>query len=147
MMFAIIAPQAFVAPSGAMLTSSKVQSSITMQTSYAEYMTRRNDVYVASTTISLPEPAFTYADYLASRSPASDAAPAETPAPVAPASPYAEYLASRNAAAADPSPMAAVAPAVATEVNDREYDPWSDDAKTVVTFMVDGVPKKYRIMQ
>jgi hypothetical protein len=27
------------------------------------------------------------------------------------------------------------------------YDPWSDDASTVVTFMVDGVPKRYRIKQ
>ena len=27
------------------------------------------------------------------------------------------------------------------------YDPWMDDEKTVVTFIVDGVPKRYRVMQ
>ena len=37
------------------------------------------------------------------------------------------------------NPIASVANAAAN------YDPWMDEEKTVVTFMVDGRPKKYRI--
>ena len=85
MMFAILSPQAFVAP-GAALTSSRA-SAITMQQTYAEYLAARNGVAVSPpvslpqpsfTYVSLPQPSFTYEDYLARRhDSATDVAPAE----------------------------------------------------------------------
>ena len=74
---------------------------------------------------------------------------------------YAEYLAKKNGGAAPaaappaapaPGPAAAPPPAGVAPVEtfgkaDPTYDPWMDDELTVVTFMVDGVPKKYRVMQ
>ena len=76
---------------------------------------------------------------------------------------YAEYLAKINggappaaappAAAAPGAPAAPAAPAAqAGSVEsfgkaDPTYDPWMDDDLTIVTFMVNGQPKKYRVMQ
>ena len=48
-----------------------------------------------------------------------------------------------------PARAPAAAPAKKTKrynLGQPDYDPWKDDELTVVTFMVDGVPKKYRIM-
>ena len=85
---------------------------------------------------------------------------------------FAEYLAKRSAAGgggaaaageatrdsapwpADPPPPPAAPPAYAppaaaapTAEGGSAYDPWKDPALIEVTFMVDGVPKKYRIAQ
>jgi len=85
---------------------------------------------------------------------------------------FAEYLAKRSEAGgggaaaageatrdsapwpADPPPPPAAPPAYAppaaaapTAEGGSAYDPWKDPALIEVTFMVDGVPKKYRIAQ
>ena len=61
----------------------------------------------------------------------------------------AAYLASRanKPAASAPVAPAAKVPTYSAHSNDSTDSPWLDDDKTIVTFMVDGVPKKYRIVQ
>ena len=109
---ALLSPQAFVAPSGAAL-SSKVHTSHIVMESYGEYLARRNGGYAATATpatapatafeapVALPKPTVTYADYLRGRA-THHAAPAAVahvavpaPTPAAPSA-YEEYLASRN---------------------------------------------------
>ena len=67
-------------------------------------------------------------------------------------SPAEEYMMSRQGQVEAPAtPLAPEAPVmptnpIASVANAAaNYDPWMDEEKTVVTFMVDGRPKKYRI--
>ena len=67
------------------------------------------------------------------------AAPAAAPAPAASLSPYEEYVKSRGAATAK---EVLRTPSFAA----KDVSPWDSDM-AIVEFVVDGVPKKYRIMQ
>ena len=78
-----------------------------------------------------------FAEYLAKRGGAAPVAPAPAPAAAAPPA----YV--PPPAAPAPAPVAPVAAAPVSP----EYDPWMDDSKTLVTFTVNGVPKKYRVVQ
>ena len=98
------------------------------------------------------EPLSGYAAYMASRNEAPVAAVApvvQEPIVEEPLTGYAAYLASRanKPAASAPVAPAAKVPTYSAHSNDSTDSPWLDDDKTIVTFMVDGVPKKYRIVQ
>ena len=127
MMLAILSPQAFVAPTSSAALTSFRASAITMQQTYADYLAARNGVAV-SPPVSLPQPSFSYEDYLARRrDSATDVAPAEeAPAPAAEHSFYADYLATRDAAEAveaviDSAPVEAPAPTPAAAAPESFY--------------------------
>jgi hypothetical protein len=63
--------------------------------------------------------------------------------PVVPAAPVVAPPAPHAVAPPAPPP----APSTASTSKAPSYDPWMDDEKTVVTFIVDGKPKRYRVMQ
>mmetsp|Transcript_24581 Transcript_24581/g.79035 ORF Transcript_24581/g.79035 Transcript_24581/m.79035 type:complete len:258 (+) Transcript_24581:74-847(+) len=126
-MLAILSPQAFVAPTSSAALTSFRASAITMQQTYADYLAARNGVAV-SPPVSLPQPSFTFEDYLARRhDSATDVAPAEeAPAPAAEHSFYADYLATRDAAEAveaviDSAPVEAPAPTPAAAAPESFY--------------------------
>eukprot|EP00310_Coccolithus_braarudii_P017474 CAMPEP_0183347340 /NCGR_PEP_ID=MMETSP0164_2-20130417/12187_1 /TAXON_ID=221442 /ORGANISM="Coccolithus pelagicus ssp braarudi, Strain PLY182g" /LENGTH=123 /DNA_ID=CAMNT_0025518741 /DNA_START=52 /DNA_END=423 /DNA_ORIENTATION=+ len=86
-----------------------------------------------------------FEEYMAARAaggaaPPPAAAPATVPVPppVAPAA---------AAPPTAPAPAPAVAAPVAAAPTAPVPDPWMDDELTLVTIMVDGVPKKYRVSQ
>jgi len=87
-----------------------------------------------------------YADYLASRQGFAAAAPAAA-APAAAPPPATDFY--DPLAASKLAPVAAAAPkqpaGCSLGVGGGKYDPWTDDELTVCTFIVNGVPKKYRI--
>jgi len=127
MMLAILSPQAFVAPTSSAALTSFRASAITMQQTYADYLAARNGVAV-SPPVSLPQPSFTFEDYLARRhDSATDVAPAEeAPAPAAEHSFYADYLATRDAAEAveaviGSAPVEAPAPTPASSAPESFY--------------------------
>ena len=110
---------------------------------FAEYITKRNAAVTAPVvespvpTPAAPTPVGGFAEYMAKR---NAAVPATPPAPVvAAAGSYAEYMAKRNA------PVTTKAAEPFKLQDPANYDPWRDPEKAVVSFIVDGVPKKYRI--
>jgi len=86
-----------------------------------------------------------YADYLASRQGFAAAAPAAA-APAAAPPPATDFYDPLAASKLAPAPKPAAAPvAAAAPKQPAGYSPWTDDELTVCTFIVNGVPKKYRI--
>jgi hypothetical protein len=85
------------------------------------------------------------ADYLASRQGFAAAAPAAA-APAAAPPPATDFYDPLAASKLAPAPKPATAPvAAAAPTQPAGYSPWTDDELTVCTFIVNGVPKKYRI--
>ena len=123
---------------------------------YAEYIASRSNTAVTPSDTLPPSESLSlsgYELYMASRKDAPVSAavvqePAVAPEPE-PLTGYAAYLASRanKPAASAPVAPAAKVPTYSAHSNDSTDSPWLDDDKTIVTFMVDGVPKKYRIVQ
>jgi len=107
---------------------------------FAEYMAKRNAAVTVPAAASAPVVAVGgFAEYMAKRNAAVTAPVVESPVPTpvapTPVGGFAEYMAKRNAAVT----------AKAAETFKPKYDPWRDPEKAVVSFIVDGVPKKYRI--
>ena len=133
----------------------------TADTSYDEYLKARG-VVAPSSQVAAPAPepaaASAYEEYLKSRGMATPAAAAEPAAPAAPLyDPMANFAAetTRDPEADAVAPAAASAPAAAKppapapaprSFAPKEVSPWDSDL-AVCEFVVDGVVKRYRIMQ
>ena len=160
----VLAPSAASAFSFAGLINTAARTTQVAMQSYAEYMATKSNAQRIDSIDSLrggiPQPFIPsggapqsgYAAYMASRNEAPVAAVApvvQEPIVEEPLTGYAAYLASRanKPAASAPVAPAAKVPTYSAHSNDSTDSPWLDDDKTIVTFMVDGVPKKYRIVQ